>query len=125
VQNCNGRDGSILLGELAQIITAMRNRAIQPPTWTALYGSYDNFNRSLYYMFVRSKKREQVQPFESELRFKCDLTIMAYRNGLSQPLRDESSTYPGVNEMYDAIAPFLSVEFKATASPADSREAIH
>ena len=30
VQNCNGRDGSILLGELAQIITAMRNRAIQP-----------------------------------------------------------------------------------------------
>ncbi|KAN0073196.1 hypothetical protein V8E54_008416 [Elaphomyces granulatus] len=29
-QDCNGRDGSILLGELAQIITAMRNRAIQP-----------------------------------------------------------------------------------------------
>jgi hypothetical protein len=30
VQDCNGRDGSILLGELTQIITAMRSRAIQP-----------------------------------------------------------------------------------------------
>lgn len=88
------------------------------------FTSYDKFNRSLY-TFVRSTKREPVQPFESELRFKCDLTIMAYRNALLQPLRDESSTYPGVNKMYDAIAPFLSIEFKATDSPADSREAIH
>ena len=90
------------------------------------FTSYDKFNKSLY-TFVRSKRIESSQPFESELRFKCDLMIMTYKNALLRPLRDECATYPGVYFMYNdnAIAPFLSVEYKPTDSLADAREAIH
>jgi hypothetical protein len=59
------------------------------------FASYDKFNKSLY-TFVRSKRIEPSQPFKSKLRFKCDLTIMAYKNALLRPLRDECATYPGV-----------------------------
>jgi hypothetical protein len=95
------------------------------------FTSFDRFNKDLY-NYVRApapspasvpKKKGGAQPYESELRYRSDLTIMAYNNAISQRLRRECWNYPGVHNSYKAVAPFLSVEFKS--SPADKREAIH
>jgi hypothetical protein len=89
------------------------------------FTEFDRFNKSLYSYVRRPRKRGAIQPCESELRYHSDLTIMAYKNAVSCRLRDECGDYPGVQDSYNAIAPFVSAEFKSDASPASQREATH
>jgi hypothetical protein len=50
---------------------------------------------------------------------------MAYKNAVSSRLRGRCRAYPGVHNSYNAVAPFLSAEFKPDASPANQGEATH
>jgi hypothetical protein len=49
---------------------------------------------------------------------------MAYKNALPLQLRGDYSTYPFYNK-YGGVTPYLSMEFKASDSPADCKEAVH
>jgi hypothetical protein len=104
------------------------DRSIVPCQMLELPGTFtnfDRFNKSLY-SYVRSPRtRGVIQPYESELRYRSDLTIMAYNNAVSRRLRRDCRAFPGVHNSYNAIAPFVSAEFKSDASPANRREAIH
>jgi hypothetical protein len=103
-------------------------RSIVPCQTLELAGAFtkfDRFNRSLYSYVRGARKRGGIQPHESELRYRSDLTIMAYKNAVSNRLRDRCRDYPGVHDSYNAVAPFLSAEFKPDASPANRREATH
>ena len=103
-------------------------RSIVPCQTLELSGAFtnfDRFNKNLYSNVRGPKTRGAIQPHESELRYRSDLTIMAYKNAVSFRLRDECRTYPGVHSSYNAVAPFVSVEFKSDASPANQREATH
>lgn len=92
--------------------------------WTA-FTNYDQFNKDLY-TFVRGPKKERVSlPQESDLRSRSDLTFMAHVNAIGGFVRDDCRTFPGVHSQYDAIAPFLSIEFKVNNQPAKVREATH
>jgi len=89
------------------------------------FTSYDRFNNDLY-TFVRGAKKERVpQPHESDLRSRSDLTFMAYMNAVGVSSRNYCVDFPGVHNQYNAIAPFLSIEFKVSNEPAKMREAIH
>src|SRR5438045_7875538 len=50
---------------------------------------------------------------------------MAYMNAIGANLRTACKSYPGVHSEYNAISPFLSIEFKVSNQPAKRREAIH
>ena len=103
-------------------------RSVVPCQTLELAGAFtkfDRFNKSLYSYVRGPRKRGGVQPHESELRYRSDLTIMAYNNAVSCRLRGNCRDYPGVHNSYNAVAPFLSVEFKSDASPANQREATH
>jgi hypothetical protein len=89
------------------------------------FTNYDRFNKDLY-TFVRGPKKERVSlPQESDLRSRSDLTFMAHVNAIGGFVRDDCRTFPGVHSEYDAIAPFLSIEFKVNNQPAKVREATH
>jgi hypothetical protein len=89
------------------------------------FTSYDRFNKDLY-TFVRGSKKERIpQPHESDLRSRPDLTFMAYMNAVGVSSRNYCIDFPGVHNQYNAIAPFLSVEFKVSNEPAKMKEAIH
>jgi hypothetical protein len=89
------------------------------------FTSYDRFNKDLY-TFVRGSKRERASlPQESDLRSRSDLTFMAHMNAIGMHLRRRSKGFPGVHNEYNAIAPFLSIEFKVSNQPAKVREATH
>jgi hypothetical protein len=88
------------------------------------FTDFDRFDKSLY-SYVRGPRPRSVQPYESELRYRSDLTIMAYNNAVSCDLREFSRDFPGVYSSYDAVAPFFSAEFKPDDSPANKREATH
>jgi hypothetical protein len=92
---------------------------------TDTFTNFDRFNKSLYSYVRGPRLRGGVQPHESELRYRSDLTIMAYNNAVSYRLRDYSRDFPGVYNSYKAIAPFFSAEFKIDASPTNQREATH
>jgi len=87
------------------------------------FTSYDRFNKDLY-TFVRGSKKERT-PQESDLRSRSDLTFMAYMNAVGRRLRSSCKDFPGVHNEYNAIAPFLSIEFKVSNQPVEVREAIH
>jgi hypothetical protein len=91
---------------------------------TGTFTNFDRFNKSLY-SYVRGPRPRGIQPHESELRYRSDLTIMAYNNAVSCGLRDHSGDFPGVHNSYDAVAPFFSAEFKPDDSPTNQREATH
>ena len=89
------------------------------------FTNFDRFNKSLYSYVRGPRTRGAIQPRESELRYRSDLTIMAYKNAVTLRLRRDCKAYPGVHNSYNAIAPFVSAEFKPDASPANQREATH
>jgi hypothetical protein len=104
------------------------HRSVVPCQMLELPGAFthfDRFNKNLYSYVRGPRMRGAIQPHESELRYRSDLTIMAYDNAVSRRLRSECNECPGVHHSYNAIAPFVSAEFKPDASPANRREAIH
>ena len=89
------------------------------------FTSYDRFNKDLY-TFVRGSKKERASlPQESDLRSRSDLTFMAHMNAIGVFFRGDCGSFPGVHSQYDAIAPFLSIEFKVNNQPAKTKEAAH
>lgn len=89
------------------------------------FTSYDRFNKDLY-TFVRGSKKERASlPQESDLRSRSDLTFMAHMNAIGVLLRGNCRVFPGVHSEYNAIAPFLSIEFKVSNQPAKAREATY
>lgn len=89
------------------------------------FTNYDPFNKDLY-TFVRGSKKERASlPQVSDLRFRSDLTFMAHMNAIGVRLRRRSRNFPGVHSKYDAIAPFLSIEFKVNSQQAKVKEATH
>lgn len=77
VQSCNGKDGSMLLGVLAPIITAMRNRANQPKV--------DEDGEELLPRQLEFEKEERfpVGTLPSLFTSTANLTILLGLNGLS------------------------------------------
>jgi hypothetical protein len=104
------------------------DRCVVPCQTLELPGAFENFdrfNKSLYNYVRGPRNRGATQPHESELRYRCDLTIMAYKNAISRRLRRDCKAHPGVHDSFNAVAPFVSAEFKPDASPANQREAKH
>src|ERR1700733_3253119 len=86
------------------------------------FTSYYRFNKDLY-TFVRGLKKERASPpQESDLRSRSDLTFMAHANAIGMHVRNECENFPGVHSEYGAIAPFLSIEFKASNESAKAEE---
>jgi hypothetical protein len=89
------------------------------------FTSHDRFNKDLY-TFVRGSKKERASlPQESDLPSRSNLTFMAHINAIGVLLRSRCRAFPGVHGEYNAIAPFLSIEFKVNNQPAKVREATH
>lgn len=89
------------------------------------FTGYNRFNRDIYNFVRGSKAKQTPSPNEADLRCRSNLTFMAYKNAMGKALRRLCADYPGVHNKYNAIAPFLSVEFKVNDQTAMVREAVH
>jgi hypothetical protein len=86
------------------------------------FTGFDRFNESIYNYVRGPKKERDILPNAGDLRSRSDLTIMAYNTAISKRLRKYCNEYPGVHKGCDAIAPFLSIEFKVSNDSAKVRE---
>jgi hypothetical protein len=101
------------------------NVSCQILEFRSAFTSYNRFNSDLY-TFVRGSKKERASlPQESDLRSRSDLTFMAHMNAIGVLLRRRCKTFPGVHGDYNAIAPFLSIEFKIDNQATKVREATY
>jgi hypothetical protein len=115
-----------ILNDIPELNSPERNSVpCQILEFRSAFTSYDRFNKDLY-TFVRGSKKERTpQPDESDLRSRSDLTFMAYMNAVGELLRASCKDFPGVHNEFNALAPFLSIEFKVSNQPVKVREAIH
>ncbi|KAL4779202.1 hypothetical protein BJX76DRAFT_361998 [Aspergillus varians] len=63
-QSCNGHHGSVIQGELAAIVTAMRNRSRQPTVWEC-----EDSDEDMYLKFGCNELSESELCFKNERRF--------------------------------------------------------